>query len=107
MMEISRKNQKKLAAEEKKKDCYEAKNDWAIAMDFTFFESIDVYGLPEHTTRLNLPEFDEPYRFWNSDVFEYALNDPMAIYGGVPIIWSLASTGTTSAVLWINAADTW
>jgi len=63
----------------------------AVALDVSFESAPDIMGLAEHATGLNLGAngFDEPYRFYNLDVFEYALDVPMALYGAVPMVTAL------------------
>jgi hypothetical protein len=48
----------------------------------------------------------DPYRLYNLDVFEYELDNPMALYGSVPFMLSHDSKKTTG-LLWLNAAETW
>lgn len=84
----------------------------AVAMDITF-NSEQVYGIPEHATDFALKNTDgngegayqEPYRLYNLDVFEYELDVPMALYGAVPFMLGHDQT-KTSAMLWLNSAET-
>lgn len=85
----------------------------SIAMDITFSGYETVYGVPEHTGPLSLRqtkggsgEFEEPYRLYNSDVFEYELNSPMTLYGAIPFMQAHRK-GSTVGVFWLNAAETW
>lgn len=81
----------------------------SFGMDLTFDGKVpNVFGLPEHATKAALPAYDEPYRFYNLDVFEYEMNEPMALYGTIPFIWAIESTGdpVTSGFLWINPSET-
>lgn len=82
----------------------------AVGLDVTFEGEVPgVFGLPQHATSLNLPLYEEPYRFWALDVFEYELTSPMALYGGVPLLWGLqrGASGTfASGLLWLNTAET-
>ncbi|RYY82219.1 hypothetical protein EON63_13735 [archaeon] len=32
--------------------------------------------------------YSDPYRLYNLDVFEYELDSPMALYGGVPVLYA-------------------
>jgi hypothetical protein len=74
----------------------------SVGMDFTFHVSSQVYGIPEHASSLALKttigdlsdpntqrsgEYKEPYRLYNLDVFEYELNEPMALYGHIPVMF--------------------
>lgn len=43
---------------------------------------------------------------YNLDVFEYELNEPMALYGHVPMMIAHAESATTG-IYWHNAAETW
>lgn len=85
----------------------------SIGLDVTFPGSEHVYGLPEHassfslkTTRGKDAQYDNPYRLYNLDVFEYELDNPMALYGSIPFMMS-HKKGTSSAILWLNAAEMW
>eukprot|EP00455_Lapot_gusevi_P019430 TRINITY_DN2078_c0_g2_i3.p1 TRINITY_DN2078_c0_g2~~TRINITY_DN2078_c0_g2_i3.p1 ORF type:complete len:708 (-),score=158.67 TRINITY_DN2078_c0_g2_i3:945-3068(-) len=84
----------------------------AVSLDFTFHGSEHVYGIPEHASSLSLKStigerasYNEPYRLYNLDVFEYELDVPMALYGAVPLLLSHDTTKTTG-VFWLNAAET-
>lgn len=69
----------------------------SVGADFAFPFSSHVYGLPEHTSPLSLPStitssagvaphYHEPYRMYNLDVFEYELDETMALYGHIPFL---------------------
>jgi len=86
----------------------------SFGMDFTFHGAKHVYGLPEHAIAMDLPATKgdgveharDPYRLFNLDVFEYELNSEMSLYGAVPILYA-HDAEKTSAVFWLNAAETW
>ena len=85
----------------------------SVAMDINFLGFEHVYGLAEHTGPLSLKEtrggegnFDQPYRMYNSDVFEYDLDSPMTLYGSIPFMQAHKS-GSSVGVFWLNAAETW
>lgn len=73
----------------------------SVGMDFTFHTSSQVYGIPEHASSLALKttigdlsnrdagegEYKEPFRLYNLDVFEYELDEPMALYGHIPVMF--------------------
>lgn len=74
----------------------------SVGMDFTFHYSSQVYGIPEHASSLALKttigdlsnfnsnnhgQYKEPYRLYNLDVFEYELDEPMALYGHIPVMF--------------------
>ncbi|KAK9871595.1 hypothetical protein WA026_012975 [Henosepilachna vigintioctopunctata] len=81
-----------------------------VGMDITFPGAMRVYGLPQHADRLALrstgPGGIGPYRFYNSDVFEYILDSTMALYGAVPVVYA-HSTSNTVGAFWLNSAETW
>lgn len=74
----------------------------SVGMDFTFHHAAQVYGIPEHASSLALKttaaplsqpgavngggHYKEPYRLYNLDVFEYELDEPMALYGHIPVM---------------------
>ncbi|KAI8988495.1 glycosyl hydrolases family 31-domain-containing protein [Mycotypha africana] len=85
----------------------------SIAMDITFHEFSHVYGIPEHASSLSLKEtkggenaYDEPYRLYNTDVFEYALDSPTALYGAVPLMIAHRK-GLSAGIFWMNPSETW
>lgn len=85
----------------------------SVAMDITFPGYTHVFGIPEHADSLSLREtrggsgnHDEPYRMYNSDVFEYELNSPMTLYGSIPLMQAHRKDSTVG-VFWFNAAETW
>lgn len=55
----------------------------AIALDFTFPRADILFGIPEHADSFALKSTisGEPYRLYNLDVFEYELDNGMALYG--------------------------
>eukprot|EP01116_Phalansterium_solitarium_P023891 TRINITY_DN8582_c0_g1_i1.p1 TRINITY_DN8582_c0_g1~~TRINITY_DN8582_c0_g1_i1.p1 ORF type:complete len:926 (-),score=425.77 TRINITY_DN8582_c0_g1_i1:222-2999(-) len=84
----------------------------SVGIDFSFVNSAHVYGIPEHATSLALKPTrgngitSDPYRLYNLDVFEYELDNPMALYGSVPLMIS-HTPAKTSAVFWLNSAEMW
>lgn len=71
----------------------------SVGLDFSFPCAANVYGIPEHTSPLSLPttsrgsadkqsHYSQPYRLYNLDVFEYELQETMALYGHIPLMWS-------------------
>ena len=80
----------------------------AVAMDFTFVNTDNVYGIPEHADRFSLKDTSgtDPYRLYNLDVFEYELWNPMALYAAVPFMIGHNKERTTG-LFWLNAAETW
>ncbi|KAI8999776.1 glycosyl hydrolases family 31-domain-containing protein [Gaertneriomyces semiglobifer] len=72
-----------------------------------------VYGIPEHAAPFSLPAtrganapYSDPYRLYNLDVFEYELDNPMALYGSVPFMYGHGKAGT-SGVYVMNSAEMW
>ncbi|KAI9496884.1 glycosyl hydrolases family 31-domain-containing protein [Zychaea mexicana] len=85
----------------------------SIAMDITFHEFGHVYGIPEHASSLSLKEtrggdnaYTDPYRLYNTDVFEYALDSPTSLYGAVPLMVA-HRVGQSAGVFWMNPSETW
>lgn len=71
-----------------------------------------MYGIPEHATSLRLKKtrgeggYKDPYRLYNFDVFEYELDNEMALYGSIPFMISHTAKATTG-VFWLNSAEGW
>ncbi|KAL4660010.1 neutral alpha-glucosidase AB-like isoform X1 [Arapaima gigas] len=80
----------------------------AISIDFSLPAVEHVYGIPEHAENLKLKTTHggDPYRLYNLDVFQYELNNPMALYGSVPVLLS-HSPQRTMGIFWLNAAEMW
>lgn len=86
----------------------------SVGMDITFVGYSDVYGLPEHTGPLSLREttssgpgtYDDPYRLYNTDVFQYEYDSPMALYGSIPFMQA-HKKGSDAGLFWLNGAETW
>ncbi|KAF3912800.1 Alpha-glucosidase [Arthrobotrys entomopaga] len=85
----------------------------AVAMDISFPGYEYVYGIPSHATSLSLKTtrggegaYEEPYRMYNADVFEYIVDSPMTLYGSIPFMQAHRK-GSSVGVLWLNAAETW
>lgn len=59
-------------------------------MDFSFPGSEHAYGIPEHADSLALQstKSTDPYRLYNLDVFEYEINERMALYGAIPVLYA-------------------
>ena len=51
-------------------------------------------------------KYDQPYRLYNADVFEYEMDSPMTLYGSIPFMQAHKKDSTVG-VLWLNAAETW
>ncbi|KAI4180105.1 MAG: hypothetical protein LQ346_007061 [Caloplaca aetnensis] len=85
----------------------------SLGLDITFPGYGHVYGIPEHAGPMSLKEtrggfgaYDQPYRLYNSDVFEYEMDSPMTLYGAIPLMQAQRKDSTVG-VLWLNAAETW
>ncbi|KAF2721130.1 glycoside hydrolase family 31 protein [Polychaeton citri CBS 116435] len=85
----------------------------AVALDIQFPGYSIVYGAAEHTGPLSLKEtrggdgkYTDPYRLYNSDVFEYEMDSPMTLYGAIPFMQAQKKDSTVG-VFWLNAAETW
>jgi mannosyl-oligosaccharide alpha-1,3-glucosidase len=72
-----------------------------------------VYGIPEHAASFALKStqgasadaFTDPYRLYTLDVFEHAVDVPMALYGAIPFAIS-HSPAVTSGAFWWNPSET-
>ena len=76
----------------------------SVGIDVTWINTENVYGIPEHADSLALQDTEtiEPYRLYNLDVFEYELNERMALYGSVPFMIS-----KQGGFFWNNPSETW
>jgi alpha 1,3-glucosidase len=101
----------------------------SVGLDISFPGYDVVYGIPEHAGPLALKQtryvalneqseilltscsggdnaYTQPYRLYNSDVFEYELDSPMTLYGAIPLMQAHRKDSTVG-VFWLNAAETW
>ena len=81
----------------------------SIGIDFSFIGFSNVYGIPEHADSYSLKDtkgYTDPYRLFNTDVFEYELDSRMALYGSVPMMIA-HSAKRTIGLLWLNPSETW
>jgi len=89
----------------------------SVGVDVAFPGARAVFGLAEHASKFALKPtrggggaYDEPYRFYNLDVFEYDLDVPMALYGTIPLAWALSphrETHPTAGVFYNNPTETY
>lgn len=85
----------------------------SLSIDIEFPNHGHVYGIPQHATRLDLPTttgenptYSDPYRLWNSDVFEYMASSTMSLYGSIPVMHA-HSADSTVAIFNAVASETW
>jgi len=87
----------------------------SVGMELTFPSSKHLFGLPEHASSTQLKttkgadgvrHYNEPYRLYNLDVFEYELDETMALYGHVPFIVSQSMATGTVGAFWFNPTET-
>jgi len=85
----------------------------SVGADIIFPASSHIFGLPEHASSTQLKSttgedahYREPYRLYNLDVFEYELDETMALYGEVPLIVSQSATSGSVGVFWFNPTET-
>lgn len=92
----------------------------SVGMDFSFPFAQNIYGIPEHTSPLSLPTtsvssaglqsyYNQPYRLYNLDVFEYELDNTMALYGNIPFMIGHGisnNVANTAALFWFNPSET-
>jgi len=102
------------------------KGPTSIGIDIVFPAATHVYGLPEHASSHALKatdgsergtmsasgnEYREPYRLYNLDVFEYELDNSMALYGSIPVLMAhgpgASKAGHTAGVFWNNPTETY
>jgi len=81
----------------------------SVGIDISFQGFQHVYGIPEHadTFSLRSTTSTDPYRLYNLDVFEYELNNPMALYGSIPYMLAHNENDGTVGVYLNNAAEMW
>lgn len=86
----------------------------SIGLDVSFHGFQHVYGIPQHATSLSLKStdgkeegsFQDPYRLYNLDVFEYEVDNPMALYGSIPFMVGHRK-GSSAGIFWLNSAEMW
>lgn len=93
----------------------------SVGCDFSFPSSTYLYGIPEHASSLVLktttkgtsvstpPAYSEPYRLYTLDVFDYELDESMALYGNIPLMLAHGKTNGqpyTTGIFWFNPSET-
>ncbi|KAJ8697175.1 glucosidase II [Pleurotus ostreatus] len=85
----------------------------SLSIDISFPNHANIYGIPQHATRLSLPSttgesphFEDPYRLYNTDVFEYIASSPMSLYGSIPILHA-HSADSTVGIFHAVGSETW
>ncbi|KAI7861897.1 glycosyl hydrolases family 31-domain-containing protein [Spinellus fusiger] len=85
----------------------------SFGLDVSFHGFEHVYGIPEHASSLSLKEtrggegaYEEPYRLYNTDVFEFETDSPASLYGGVPFMVAHRKDMSVG-VFFMNPAETW
>ncbi|KAL2119569.1 hypothetical protein VTJ04DRAFT_6530 [Mycothermus thermophilus] len=85
----------------------------SVALDISFIGYEHVFGIPSHAGPMALKQtrggegnYEEPYRMYNADVFEYILDSPMTLYGSIPFMQAHRKESSVG-VFWLNAAETW
>ncbi|PPR00069.1 hypothetical protein CVT24_008971 [Panaeolus cyanescens] len=85
----------------------------SLSLDINFPNHNVVYGIPQHATNLALPsttgegaKYSDPYRLYNSDVFEYLADSPVSLYGSIPLMHA-HSADSTVAIFNAVGSDTW
>lgn len=80
----------------------------SAALDFSFINYQNAYGIPEHADSLRLKDTSgrDPYRLFNVDVFEYNLQATTPMYGAIPFL-IVSRPQSSVGLFWVNAADTW
>ncbi len=85
----------------------------SVGLDISFVGYDHVFGIPSHAGPLSLKQtrggegnYEEPYRLYNADVFEYILDSPMTLYGAIPFMQAHRKDSSVG-VFWLNAAETW
>jgi alpha 1,3-glucosidase len=88
----------------------------SVGVDVSFPHAAAAFGVPEHASSHALHATDgsdanaayrEPYRLYNLDVFEYELDNPMALYGSIPMLLAHAPSGSTAGAFWNNPTETY
>lgn len=99
----------------------------SVGVDVSFPSARHLYGIPQHATSLALPStipssaasskevpsprYKEPYRMYTLDVFEYEVDEPMALYGNIPLLMAHGLTkneksSASAGVFWFNPSET-
>ncbi|RLN73002.1 hypothetical protein BBJ28_00025025, partial [Nothophytophthora sp. Chile5] len=100
----------------------------SMGLDVAFHGSASsprsLYGIPEHATDFLLKDTledveeeeqeggkktqkaaSDPYRLYNLDVFEYELDNPMTLYGSIPVLVA-PNQHSTVGMFWNNPTET-
>ncbi|KAI0060605.1 alpha-glucosidase [Artomyces pyxidatus] len=85
----------------------------SLSLDIDFPNHGHVYGIPQHATSLSLPTttgensfFNDPYRLYNADVFEYVASATTSLYGSIPLMHA-HSADSTVGIFHVVGSETW
>ncbi|KAH8611291.1 putative Galactose mutarotase like Glycosyl hydrolases family 31 [Trypanosoma vivax] len=68
----------------------------------SFPTSRRLYGIPEHAMDLTL-KGNTTYSMYNTDAFQYRINDPQPLYGSIPFLLAHSKEASTG-ILFLNSA---
>ncbi|KAJ3995742.1 glycoside hydrolase family 31 protein [Lentinula boryana] len=85
----------------------------SLSLDISFPNHGTVYGIPQHATNLSLPSttgdspsYSDPFRLYNTDVFEYLASSPMSLYGSIPVMHAHSAENTVGVFNAVGS-ETW
>lgn len=86
----------------------------SIGVDISFPKSSRLYGLPERAMPFSLPDTTspdgtaktDPYRLYNLDIPYYVLDNPIGLYGSIPLLVARESAHAVGA-FWHNTSETY
>ncbi|KAH7883316.1 glycoside hydrolase family 31 protein [Phlebopus sp. FC_14] len=85
----------------------------SLSVDITFSNAPHVYGIPQHASPFSLPattgpsaHYSDPYRLFNTDVFEYLADSPVSLYGSIPLMHAHGKHGTVGVFNAVGS-ETW
>ncbi len=67
----------------------------SVGLDFDFPLNEQLIGVPEHCYKLALDSTrntQEPYRLFNTDIYDYEADSKMPLYGALPYLLSVSRT---------------
>lgn len=85
----------------------------SVGVDVTFPFAEHMSGIPERTTAYNLADtlgvndetLSQPYRLYTLDVSYFELDNPLGLYGAVPLLIGRKGKDA-AAVFWLNTSET-
>lgn len=86
----------------------------SVGVDISFPSASQLHGIPERTVSFDIPDtleldsspISDPFRFYNLDIPFYLLENPIGLYGCIPLLIA-RNDGKAVGTFWHNTSETY